>query len=238
MPGKIRVHELAKELGLTNQETLDLCIALSIGVKSHSSSIVEAQADRVRRRAERDGLLKPPPPPEPVVVVEPEPKAPEPLKPVATKTDTKKVAVKAEAEPSAPDAVSPAKPAVKAAEDSKAQPAVAAEIAASHKEQPVDPAAAVKTPAAEPTAAKPKLTISSSGSVAPAKRPPIQEPQPVAEEPPPKPAGHKVQTGAAPPRPLRSGTPPSPGRVSRFHPLLHLAAFARLRIFSHLSGVQ
>ena len=48
--GKIRVHELAKELGLTNKEALDLAIALGIGVKSHSSSIEEAQADRVRRR--------------------------------------------------------------------------------------------------------------------------------------------------------------------------------------------
>ena len=49
--GKIRVHELAKELGLTNKEALDLAIALGIGVKSHSSSIEEAQGDRVRRRA-------------------------------------------------------------------------------------------------------------------------------------------------------------------------------------------
>ena len=42
MPAKIRIHELAKELGLTNKETLDLCDALGIEAKSHSSSIVEA----------------------------------------------------------------------------------------------------------------------------------------------------------------------------------------------------
>ena len=59
MPAKIRLHELAKELGMTNKETLDLSVALGIGVKSHSSSIEEAQADRVRRRAERDGLIRP-----------------------------------------------------------------------------------------------------------------------------------------------------------------------------------
>ena len=53
MPKNIRVYELARELGLTNKEALDLCIALGIGVKSHSSSIVEAHADRVRRKAER-----------------------------------------------------------------------------------------------------------------------------------------------------------------------------------------
>ncbi|MEZ5262793.1 MAG: translation initiation factor IF-2 N-terminal domain-containing protein [Acidimicrobiales bacterium] len=46
MPAKIRLYELARELGLTNKETLDLCEALGIGVKSHSSSVVEAQADR------------------------------------------------------------------------------------------------------------------------------------------------------------------------------------------------
>ncbi|WP_414654923.1 translation initiation factor IF-2 N-terminal domain-containing protein, partial [Iamia sp.] len=38
MAGKIRVHELAKELGLTNKEALDLSVDLGIGVKTHSSS--------------------------------------------------------------------------------------------------------------------------------------------------------------------------------------------------------
>jgi hypothetical protein len=56
LPSNIRVYELARELGLTNKETLDLCVALGIGVKSHSSSVVEPQADRVRRKAEREGL--------------------------------------------------------------------------------------------------------------------------------------------------------------------------------------
>jgi Translation initiation factor IF-2, N-terminal region/ATPase family associated with various cellular activities (AAA) len=65
MPGNIRVYELARELGLTNKETLDLCEALGIGVKSHSSSIVDSQADRVRRKAEREGLVRDEQPPEP-----------------------------------------------------------------------------------------------------------------------------------------------------------------------------
>ena len=38
---------------------------LGIDAKSHSSSIQEAQADRVRRRAERDGLTRPEQPEEP-----------------------------------------------------------------------------------------------------------------------------------------------------------------------------
>ena len=65
MPKNIRVYELARELGLTNKEALDLCIALGIGVKSHSSSIVEAHADRVRRKAEREGLIRDTQPEEP-----------------------------------------------------------------------------------------------------------------------------------------------------------------------------
>ncbi len=59
MPSKVRVYELARELNLSNKEIIDLCNDLGIGVKSHSSSVVEAQADRVRRKAEREGLLKP-----------------------------------------------------------------------------------------------------------------------------------------------------------------------------------
>jgi translation initiation factor IF-2 len=65
LAAKIRVHELAKELGLTNKETLDLSKDLGIGVKTHSSGIEEAQADRVRRRAERDGLVRAEQPAEP-----------------------------------------------------------------------------------------------------------------------------------------------------------------------------
>ncbi|HLG92122.1 MAG TPA: translation initiation factor IF-2 N-terminal domain-containing protein, partial [Acidimicrobiales bacterium] len=59
MAKKIRVYELARELGLTNKEALELCSALGIGVKSHSSSIEDAQADRVRRRADQQGLRRP-----------------------------------------------------------------------------------------------------------------------------------------------------------------------------------
>ncbi|HET9093092.1 MAG TPA: translation initiation factor IF-2, partial [Acidimicrobiales bacterium] len=65
MPKKIRVYELARELGLTNKEALDLCVGLGIGVKSHSSSIEDAQADRVRRKAEREGLRRDVQPEEP-----------------------------------------------------------------------------------------------------------------------------------------------------------------------------
>ncbi|MDA8288114.1 MAG: translation initiation factor IF-2 N-terminal domain-containing protein, partial [Actinomycetota bacterium] len=69
MAKNIRVYELARELGLSNKEALDLCVSLGIGVKSHSSSIEEAQADRVRRKAEREGLVRATQPPEPAFEV-------------------------------------------------------------------------------------------------------------------------------------------------------------------------
>jgi translation initiation factor IF-2 len=55
---KIRVSELAKELGLSNKEALDLSVSMGVPVKAISSTMEDAQADRVRRKAERDGLKR------------------------------------------------------------------------------------------------------------------------------------------------------------------------------------
>ncbi|MGH9064814.1 MAG: translation initiation factor IF-2 N-terminal domain-containing protein, partial [Acidimicrobiales bacterium] len=67
MAKKIRVYELARELGVSNKEALDLALTLGIGVKSHSSSIEEAQADRVRRKADSLGVRRPTEEPAPSV---------------------------------------------------------------------------------------------------------------------------------------------------------------------------
>ena len=50
---------------MTNAETVDLCEKLGVPVRSHSSSLQEAYADMVRRRAERDGLTRAEQPDEP-----------------------------------------------------------------------------------------------------------------------------------------------------------------------------
>ncbi len=55
---RIRVYELAKEIGLSNKGAYDLCLDLGIGLKSPSSSIEDAQADRVRRKVAREGTGK------------------------------------------------------------------------------------------------------------------------------------------------------------------------------------
>jgi translation initiation factor IF-2 len=75
---KIRVYELARELGVDNAVVVELSNELKIGVKSHSSSIDEPSADRVRRLADSRGLrVEVVPEPEPEPVPEPTP-APEP----------------------------------------------------------------------------------------------------------------------------------------------------------------
>jgi translation initiation factor IF-2 len=85
---KIRVYELARELGVENAVVLELADELKVGVKSHSSSIDEPSADRIRRLADSKGLKREPvaevspptpePVPEPVVEAPPAAPAPEP----------------------------------------------------------------------------------------------------------------------------------------------------------------
>ncbi|MEC7506570.1 MAG: translation initiation factor IF-2 N-terminal domain-containing protein, partial [Actinomycetota bacterium] len=97
MPNNIRVYELARELGMTNAETLDLAESLGIGVKSHSSSIVDAQADRVRRKAEREGLVRDEQPEEPKPVKKAAKKSAKKAAKKSAKKATKKAAKKATA---------------------------------------------------------------------------------------------------------------------------------------------
>lgn len=66
---KIRVYELARELGVENSVVIDLASELKIGVKSHSSSIDDPSADRVRRLCDSKGLRR-----DPIVEEPPAPK--------------------------------------------------------------------------------------------------------------------------------------------------------------------
>lgn len=49
--GKVRIYELSKELNLDNKDIKKICEQLNIAVKSHSSTITAAQAERVRGAA-------------------------------------------------------------------------------------------------------------------------------------------------------------------------------------------
>jgi translation initiation factor IF-2 len=227
LPGNIRVYELARELGLTNKETLDLCVALGIGVKSHSSSVVEPQADRVRRKAEREGLIRDVQPEEPTAKKAPAKKA------AAKKASSKKTA--ATPEPAAETEAPAVEPSPEVTEPAPAEPvAPAAETPAS----PTPDVEVAPAPPAEPPAA-PRRVISSGGASGPPRReetPPPVEPRPVERpaaaadrpvsvppidrpttpRPPQAPAAAGPGAPAAPPRPpvAPSGKPipPPPGR--------------------------
>ncbi|CAB4615716.1 unannotated protein [freshwater metagenome] len=189
----MRVYELARELGLTNKETLDLCVALGIGVKSHSSSVVEAQADRVRRKAEREGLVRDVQPEEPE-------KAPA-KKAAAKKAPAKKAAAKksadADAEAEAPAEVVPESAAVAPVAEAVTE-TVVEPTPAPAAEAPVEEAPAVVAPTA------PKRVISSSGSAGP--RPPA----PRVEPPAPAPAPAPEAPAAATPAPAAPAEPAEP----------------------------
>ena len=185
---------------MTNKETLELCESLGIGVRSHSSSIIDAQADRVRRKAEREGLIRDQQPEEP---------KPERGKKGAGASPTADVDA-AEAAPSEPSAPVPAPepaPAPRAADPVAAAPAPAAAAQAA----PTPPAAAdvaapaaAVAPAAEPDEA-PQSAASSSRMISskPAAPPRRAEPAPAAA---PRPAS------APPTRPPASAQrPPAPG---------------------------
>ena len=47
---KIRVHELAKELGVPSKEMVDTLLKLGLDVKNHMSTMEESQAAWVKKR--------------------------------------------------------------------------------------------------------------------------------------------------------------------------------------------
>lgn len=51
--GKVRIYELSRELNLDNKDILSICDGLNIAVKSHSSTITESEAERIRAASEK-----------------------------------------------------------------------------------------------------------------------------------------------------------------------------------------
>ena len=236
MASSIRVYELARELGLTNKETLDLCDALGIGVKSHSSSVVEAQADRVRRKAEREGLIRDTQPEEPAAdkPVSKTAKAKAATKSTKATKATKKATKKTAEAPTAEADVEEAAPKPAKAPAKKKAAAPAAEAPAVDAEPVVEPPAeaepagpAADEPEAPPAPAAPKRVVRSSGSEHPPRR--DEEPglgavartTPSTPAAPPASAAPSVSVGVspagdeAPAAPAASASAPAPARPQR-----------------------
>ena len=211
---KIKVSELAKKLGMTNAEVVDLAKANMIDVKGPSSTLVPAFADIIERKAQAQGLVREVQPEE----AKPAKKAP--AKKAAAKKDalTKDEGVADEATTTGPVAPAPAAPVVEAPVPT---PVVdAPPVAVTPAPAPVEETTPVATPSA-PAAP----TVSSGGGsrvisgrdttqgiTRPIPRPgdrPAERPaerQPVDRPPVDRPAASAAPT--APPRPAA----PPPGR--------------------------
>ncbi|NDC16241.1 MAG: hypothetical protein EBZ76_14055, partial [Synechococcaceae bacterium WB9_2_170] len=53
--GKVRIYELSRDLGLDNRDVLDAAEKLSIAAKSHSSSISDSEASKIRSLLQAKG---------------------------------------------------------------------------------------------------------------------------------------------------------------------------------------
>ena len=196
---------------MTNQETLDLCGKLGVGVKTQSSTIIDQQADRVRARAERDGLKR-----------DVQPEEPKSVKKAAKKAAPKKVAEDGSEEKpvkkAAKKAVAKKAPAKKAAakKSDAASEAVVETAPAAEQTAVVESHAAPITSARPVTSAAPITSARPVGKVAPVPAPasaPVAAPvEPVAPAPVQSGSATPTEPSAASPAPT-APRPPQPPRV-------------------------
>src|SRR5437763_254858 len=204
---KIRVYELARELGVENAVVLDLANELKIGVKSHSSSIDDPSADRVRRLADSKGLRKEP------VVEEPEPE-PAPPPPEPEKVPAVEKTPAPVAEPSEPEVAPPPPHRVVRSTGGLPEPA------------PLSPR---PTPTREPTPAPDERREEAPAAASDAAAPPAPPaeprsssgrpiPPPPGGRPIPPPPGARPLTPSGPPRGGAPRTGGAPSGASRGGP--------------------
>ncbi|GAA1943249.1 translation initiation factor IF-2 [Amycolatopsis minnesotensis] len=216
MPGKARVHELAKELGVTSKDVLAKLKEQGEFVKSASSTVEAPVARRLRdalggksgKPGGRGGAKKPAPMPGPPSNgATPAPPAPKP----AASADPAPVsqAPQAPAKPSGPAAVpgpkpGPKPPAPAPAPVAEPAPEPAAAKAPAPESKPAPEAPAQQAPAAQ--------AGNQPGSVVPPKP---QGPKPVGPKPgprPPRPGNNPFGVGAGSPAPRPSAPRPGGGQ--------------------------
>ncbi|MCP9867100.1 translation initiation factor IF-2 [Cyanobium sp. Cruz-8D1] len=210
--GKVRIYELSKDLGLDNKDVLDAAEKLSIAAKSHSSSISDDEASRIRSMIGVNVGSQTP--------SRTEPAAPAP--PAKAILAVKKAAPAPVAAPRAstpPAATAPATPAPPASRPPAPRPAPAASAPAPSRPEP--PAARPRPAGAPaPSPARPRPVEAGK----PAVRPPTIMGKPAAAAPAPTapaPAPTAPAAGGLPARPL----PAAPARpVSLAPPAKPLAA--------------
>ena len=198
---KIRVHELSKELGLTSKELLALAQTLGIGASSPSASIEDAQADRIRRKADNEGLRR----------------AVAPEEPVKTKTP-RAVTTRSEAveTPATTTVVSEA-PVVAVAPTADVATAEAPRVVRSRPAAVPKPAPPRVAPTEGPTTIRPtqRPTTGDNGEAPTGTRPPLSQ----SGRPIPPPPGRPISpTGRPIPPPPGVRRPGGPGAPSSSRP--------------------
>jgi translation initiation factor IF-2 len=220
LAAKIRVHELAKELGLTNKEALDLSVALGIGVKTHSSSIEDAQADRVRKKAVREGLVRDEQPEEPAKPAKVTKAAKAPAEPAAEAPAATADAPAPADAPAAP-APAPAPEVQPAAADGDApRPAARPVVRSSGRELPPrrEEAPLIDRPRPAAVAPRPAAPQPQPQPMAPAARAPMPPARPPAESttaPPLSTSGKPIPPPPMPRSVSGKPIPPPPGLGGR-----------------------
>ncbi len=222
--GKVRIYELSRDLGLENKDVLDAAEQLGVAAKSHSSSISDDEAARIRRLLDKGGNG--------TAAQDSRPGASHPAASQGKAILTVKKAAPAATPPAAaPAAVAapaaPAKPAAPRPPVS-AQPAPPAKPAPPSRPAPakpaVIPAAPAKPAASAPAPARPSTPAPARPAPVPANKPaaPVST-RPAASRPPaPAPARPSTPqprpvTGAKPPvviasKPARPAAAPAPSR--------------------------
>ncbi|WP_410648803.1 translation initiation factor IF-2 [Amycolatopsis sp. cmx-4-54] len=225
MPGKARVHELAKELGITSKEVLAKLKDQGEFVKSASSTVEAPVARRLRDAySSKDGQSKKPVPtpgPRPSA----KPAAPAPAAKPAQPAPAAKTEAPAAPAASAPAASAPSAPAQQPSRPSTPgvrpgprpgprQPAPKEEVAPAAKAAPAEPKQSEpkETPAAPAT--PPASQTPSQGSVVPPKP---QGPKPGGPKPGPRTprvGNNPFGVGSGSPAPRPSGPRPGGGQQS------------------------
>ncbi len=208
--GKVRIYELSRDLGLDNKDVLDAAEKLGVAAKSHSSSISDDEALRIRNLITGNagnGGSKPSTPP-----------AAAPAKAILS---VKKAAPTVAAAPTAPPAApaAPARPV--AAATPVAKPAATPARPAAPVAPPARPVAAAPQPPqaiskpapARPAATKPQIVSKPAAPSRPVTPPAAGKPAPARPGAPT--TANAPTTASAPSRPQSPGRPQQPSRPAQ-----------------------
>ncbi|MCT0209400.1 translation initiation factor IF-2 [Synechococcus sp. CS-1333] len=218
--GKVRIYELSKDLGLDNKDVLDAAEKLSIAARSHSSSISDDEAARIRKliRPNGSGISRPTPPsmtaPKPATPPLAEPgKAILAVKKAAPVTPPATAAASSVAAPEPPPARPPAPPVIVAqpARPAVSPPAPVKPVLVQSAAQP----AAQKPPSTTPPPARPTAplpTRAPAAGTSPPSRPPAAPPSAAAPSAAAKPAPSRPVAPPARPATPVSKAPAMPAR--------------------------